>query len=442
MEDMKNIPTVAASYACLKEFLGQARAGFVLNRISLGDMPSWGFRDGALSHASGGFFSIVGLETPGPEPEQAVFLYQPQSAITGVLTTIMAGERHFLLQVRAEPGTPDAAQYGPTIQCTPANYLRAHGGKPTPYIEHFTTYRPGIRILHDSMQLDFGERYLYKYKRLLIAECGPEVPVHPSFLWVPASLAQRLTGEDTLCNTDLRSLLAVAAWDNGGPGDLRPESRAVRDSLAAPVRPAALALVMAALDGSLRICRFKDLRELEHWEVTESGIRERGDAQGFDVEYYYVEAPGREVASWTQPLINSRTSGQAVLFCRLDHGQFQVLVRSGAERGLSTGKALLPSRLVYPGGQAWDAAELPGAALCGILVSDEGGRFFRDTSTYELRLLAPGEAVAEADGVWLSVSELKRLLQHSNLCSIQLRGLASLLLGPLPALADMAPTPG
>ena len=72
-------------------------------------------------------------------------------------------------------------------------YLRAHGGKSSPYIELFTTYQPRTKVLHDSMQLDYGERYLFKNKRLIIAECSPGLAVEAG---VPLRQAiQDLVGE-------------------------------------------------------------------------------------------------------------------------------------------------------------------------------------------------------------------------------------------------------
>ena len=61
--------------------------------------------------------------------------------------------------------------------------------------------------------------------------------------------------------------------------------------------------------------------------------------------------------------------------------------------------------------------------------SDEGGRFFRDASRYGLVRVDDGVAPSDDDGLWLRISELKHFLSMSNICTIQLRGLASLLLG-------------
>jgi len=182
---------------------------------------------------------------------------------------------------------------------------------------------------------------------------------------------------------------------------------------------------LAALHGQIAAYHFCDLEQMDNWSISDGGIRELDQRQGFDIGYFYVEARGREVAAWSQPLVNSRTDGHASLACRLEGDCLEVLVRIDSEPGLQTGKALLPSYLRYPGATSDQRPPL-GKAIMQTTESDEGGRFYCDASRYEI-VMASGDD--EAEGVWLRVSELKWLLANSNLCSIQLRGLASMLLG-------------
>lgn len=427
---MMNAMPIANSLQLMQDFLDESRLGFVIEPIGLERMPSWKIADGALSHTSRGFFNVVGVVFDGDRgtaPQEALYLYQPQSAINGLLTCRIDGQRHFLLQARAEPGNLGQAQYGPTLQSTPANYLRAHGGKATPYIDLFTTYTPGITILHDSMQLDLGRRYLFKSKRVIVAECAADLPLEEGFIWVPAAVINQAVALPTFLNTDLRALFGVLDWDAPAAGELGPLTAEVAASLAAPPRPEVLARVAEALHGRLARYRFRDIARLDGWEITDRGIRERIANQGFEVGYFHVEARRREVASWQQPLIDSRSRGQATLLCRIADGRLEVLVEAAAEPGLQTGKALLPSHLRYPGAPP-EVAAPPGKVVLQTIESDEGGRFHCDASTYEIVLAPSGE---RSDGIWLRISELKRLLASSNLCTIQLRCLASFLLGEL-----------
>ncbi|HSV46494.1 MAG TPA: NDP-hexose 2,3-dehydratase family protein [Ramlibacter sp.] len=412
------------------EFLDESKAGFIVEPVTLARMPSWTLADGALSHVSGGFFSVIGAEfdPSSDRSRQALFLYQPQSAINGLLTCVREGRRHFLLQARAEPGNLGGAQYGPTLQSTPANYLRMHGGKASPYLEFFTRLRPDLRVLHDSVQLDLGGRYLFKSKRVIVVECPADVPVEDGFIWVAPDVITESVACSTFLNTDLRALLAVWAWEfEGGEGELSPACRHVAASMRLPPRAPVLGRVMESLGAGIAAYRLVDLARLQDWRITDRGIVGQAAQCGIDVGYFHVEARRREVSSWQQPLIVSRTSGHARLVCRLMDGVLEVLVTVEAEAGLQTGKAVLPSQLRYPGAAPADS-EPCGRVLLQTTESDEGGRFYRNASTCELVLAEPGY---ESAGVWLRVSELKWLLARSNVCAIQLRCLASFLLGEL-----------
>lgn len=421
---------VAASVASLVDRLQESRAGFRVTPTRLSCMPHWHFKEGALSHVSGGFFSIAGVQfaAAAQTPVSAgVFLFQPQSAINGLLTCVVDGQQFFLLQARAEPGNVGQAQWGPTVQSTPANYLRLHGGKTTPYFEWFSTFLPDVQVLHDSVQLDLGGRYLFKSKRVIVAQCPADVPVQEGFAWVPAQVVNAAVARSTFLNTDLRALFGLCAW-GAAPGHLAPVAPLVAASSSMPLRAQALAGVLQALQGGAAPAyRFQSIADMPGWRMADEGIFEAQGNQGFDVGYFQVEALRREVARWQQPLIVSRSEGCARLLCRVLAGVFEVCVRVGAEPGLQTGKALLPSDLRYPGA-AGGAPLLEGKVLLHTRESDEGGRFFQDASRYEVVQVAPG---FEAEGCWLRLSELKWFLACSQFCSIQLRVLSSLLLGDL-----------
>ena len=415
----------------LEQFLDERRKDFVLERVSLPEAKGWRLDEGILKHETGGFFSVVGANF-GPADDR-VFLYQPQSAVAGLLAGFFEGETHLLLQARAEPGTQGSAQYAPTMQSTLANYLGMHGGKPAAYADQFIRHHPSLqRIVHESEQLDLGERYLCKTKRSTVLECAPDIALEDGFIWVGESLLCDAVTRPYFLNTDLRAMLGVLPWTSrpGSHNGIAPRSPLVRESLARPLAPARIGALASALSGHPAASSFKPLQELDNWDITAQGFVERERRQGFAIEFFYCEAKGREVRSWCQPLLNSRGSGYAALYCRSVDGALEVLVRTGRESGLKTGHALLPTVLLYPDNTG-PVTPAPGKVLVSTMESDEGGRFLSDTSRYEIVLVPPDFGCGEAHH-WISVAELKWFLAHSNLCSIQLRGLASMLLGELP----------
>ena len=114
--------------------------------------------------------------------------------------------------------------------------------------------------------------------------------------------------------------------------------------------------------------------------------------------------------------------------CRERHGYVEFLVRVISESGLATSAGVAPSYVRYPGALGTPPPDYSAASVWSATVeSDEGGRFYRDASRYEIVRLDGAET--PSDGVWLRLSELKLLLRMSNLCTIQLRGVVSHLLG-------------
>lgn len=415
----------------LKALQTDIRQGFSLRRVRLDDTGDWSIVNGALCHRSGGFFAVTGLrDIEGGS--RRVMLYQPQGAFNGLMTRRRGGgAREFLLQARAEPGNVGEIQYGPTVQSTPANYLRMHGGNATAYIDWFLGYRPELRLLGETTQLDLGERYYGKTKRVVLAEVDADIALERSFTWASRDAVLAAAGESYMLNTDLRSAIALSPWsDDPGSGELVPASSGVRRSVASPVREAALAAIAARLgDTARRRMAFVPLDSLPGWTVAADEIREDGGAQGFSVIYVEVTAAHRERAQWIQPLIHSHGTGDVVLACREVDGVAEVLVRVERETGLF-GCALLPSWLRYPGAEAEPPAWLRAAPPVWLETeeSDEGGRFYRDRSRYRLVRLPADFEPGPGEGHWLRVSELKRCLAQSNLCTIQLRVVASHLL--------------
>src|SRR5690606_41731347 len=100
----------------------------------------------ALSHSSKGFVHVCGLQHQETK-EQKLVLFQPQSALTGLAIHRKENKVYILLQARIEPGNTKVGQYRPTIQSTPANYVRLHGRTATAGVDWFTPYESGLRQL-------------------------------------------------------------------------------------------------------------------------------------------------------------------------------------------------------------------------------------------------------------------------------------------------------
>ena len=407
---------------------------FCVKKVTLRDKDPWLVKDGALIHKSGGYFGVVGARFGGNQPSESIFLFQPQSAITGLLGKVQDSVTSVLLQARVEPGLVHGAQFAPSVQSTLANYLRLHGGLPTAHIDYFMGFRPDAVPRSESTQLDFGERYLMKVKRSSVIEICGDLPALGNMIWMTAQEIREGTQQSHYLDMDLRSLIALAPWSPTETGFcLEPASAAIRQSLAEAIRPDVVGKVFALLNQNSLFRGFIPLTSLTNWTVSQNGLFEKKSVEGFSVEFFETHTSSREVTTWIQPLVNSRTPGRVALLVRQIRGLVEVLVRIIQERGLPNGAALGPSYVRYPGRPLrktdldWDRNHASFCILAHTNESDEGGRFFQDTSAYQI--LEVDDGYETDDGFWLRISELKLMLAHSQICSIQLRAISSLLLG-------------
>ena len=392
-------PATPSTVDEMRRLLVSGTAGFACVPIPMREASAWRLADGAISHASGGFFSVVAISVYEPQLRRPlVLLYQPQSAFNGLLMATIDGELHVLLQARVEPGNIGVAQYGPTVQSTPANYLRVHGGRATPYLDFFHRCVAGTTPVGDWTELDLGGRYAFKNKRLVCIEATDLPPLEPNFAWVPARLAKKAVLESAIMNTDLRSMLAVMPWSRWPVAEHPSElGVAAHASLRLPPRASVIGRALALVGQARPPVKMVPLPALENWDLNDYGLFEREPSeQGFDVQFFRIDAPTREVPQWTQPLLNSRSRGKVVLALTVSDGALRALVHVRSEPGLSTNAAVFPSHVVLPG-QAEPAAGSPVYArllasrlstVGRTLESDEGGRFFRDESDFELTLVA------------------------------------------------------
>src|SRR5687768_12476969 len=258
------------------------RTGFGVSQVHMKEAEDWELADGALQHRSRGFFSVVGVSPDETSKAGRLMLYQPQAAVTGLLTTVLDGERFFLIQARAEPGCIGEVQYGPSLQSTPANYMRLHGGTTSPYVSAFMAYDRDIKPIGDTTQSDLGERYLMKSKRLILAECRADISVKPGFVWASAAIIRQALACSTFLNIDLRSLLALMPWAaDERNGAISPGSNLVRKSLRQAIRSEVIGKIFMTLMPGPNLLRPVPIAALPNIAITEWGFYEKVRNQGF-----------------------------------------------------------------------------------------------------------------------------------------------------------------
>jgi oxidase EvaA len=182
-------------------------------KIPLNSVAEWGLNDGAIKHASGKFFSVIGVDVTASNREVASWC-QPliqaiDGGIIGLVTQLREGVLHFLIQARVEAGFIDLLELAPTVQCTPANYHGIEHSNLPQFLELFQIATPE-NIRFDSMLSDEGGRFYQSSQRHLVielkADANLELPGH--YHWMTLGQIQQCVQFGNLVNIELRSILA------------------------------------------------------------------------------------------------------------------------------------------------------------------------------------------------------------------------------------------
>ncbi len=437
-----------------------ARNAFSCEPVDFQDSREWSFVDGFLRHRTGGFFSLGGIRAQSRFRslhgcEQLIIL-QPETAINGFLVRPGEEGSEVLFQGRIEPGNIDALQLAPTVQSTEANYKRLHGGGATPMVEWFLDPKRAHTVF-DELQSEEGTRYFGKYNQNIVRAVprDTEVEIPGNFRWYGLDALRQFCCASNVLNTDSRSVLSCMSWALLS-GDAGPFTGHAAGSWGAALRRSYEAVEQgcerqtAELFGWLARLRVRcalrtqvlPIAQLRNWVIEPDRIRERERVQGFSARQFRVNALHREVSGWDQPLIDSDGVGHIVLACQERAGVLHFLLKASCEIGFLEGVQLSATVMAAPGART-DPGDDPieqevlGRSESGDGVrmiascrqSEEGGRFYRDENDYLVLLLDPAISLPASDFYrWLTLGQIRKMIEVPGTFSMELRGVLVLLL--------------
>ena len=401
---------------------------FHVQRIPFADLDGWSFAPdtGNLVHRSGRFFSVEGLHVthpdgPFPEWHQPV-INQPEVGVLGILVKEFDGVPHFLMQAKMEPGNPNLLQLSPTVQATRSNYTKVHRGTDVKYLEYFAD-APPERVIADVLQSEHGSWFLRKANRNMLVEAVGEVPLEENFCWLTLGQIGELLRHDNVVNMDARTVLACAPAQST-TGALHSEREL-------------LSWITGERARQDRRVRSMPLAGLPGWERGTWSVEHVPDERWFRVMAVSVEAENREVAQWTQPLIEPIGLGVTAFVTRSFGGVPHVLAHARVEGGLMDTLELAPTVQCTP--QSYrDAAPAQRPAFLDLVLdapkeriryeavhAEEGGRFHHAQSRY--LVVEADESQAPADPPpgyrWVTPAQLNSLVRHSRYVNVQARSL-------------------
>lgn len=414
----------------------------------LGDLDGWHATRDVISHATGRFFTVQGLQVnvaSGAVPQWTQpIINQPEIGILGLLLKEFDGVLHCLVQLKAEPGNVNGIQISPTVQATRSNYMRVHGGNPTPYLGYFRD-RARHRVILDVRQSEQGAWFLRKRNRNMIIEVTEPVEVVDGYQWLTIAQLNDLLAENDLVNMDTRSVLACIPFAGAVPADLAGGEAGFHEALVASWANGqtsrhsttdVLSWITERRTATDIELRQVSLAEMPEWHYGDTEISHRSE-RFFSVIGVRVNAQGREVGRWDQPMFAARGTGLvAFLMTRFD-GVPHVLVHARAEPGFTDVVELAPTVQCIPDTyRRMPRADWPPfleevlwadpeTIRFDTIQSEEGGRFYRTRSRHVI--VETDDTPHHPDFRWMTPQQLTELLRHSNYVNMQGRSMLACL---------------
>ena len=393
-----------------------------VEKIAVAESAEWRVEDGAIIHRSRGFFTVVGLQWTPAEGvvRRAPFIEQREIGTLGFLMRDRDGVRQVLVQAKFEPGNVGFVQLAPTCQATESNARRLHGGDRPPFIDCFPRSAPG-GLAYDVEQSEQGTRFLGKRNRNVLVFAGEAASSTDTHRWMDVESVLELMHCDHLVNTDARSVLACAPWRiliGRDPFSRYPSGfgAELRRSANAPSRP-------GVVDGVRTAIRAARARTTDPQTIR---IQDLGPEGSVHLRHIRVAARGREVPAWDQPILESTAEGRVILACGRVDGVLHFLFCPRAEPGLHDKVELTATVMIAPG-ETLEAPPMKGQVMAECRQSEEGGRFYRDTNLYQILDIGAADSRA-ATGYWLTLADVRELLDEAGWMTNEARSALSLLL--------------
>jgi len=432
-----------------------------ISQIPFYKMRLWRFdaSTGNLVHESGRFFSIEGIRVKTnwgkvSEWEQPI-INQPEVGFLGIITKMIDGILHFLMQAKIEPGNLNVVQLSPTLQATRSNYSLVHKGKRPLYLEYFNGEKP-VKILLDQLQSEQGARFLRKRNRNIIVEIAENetIEVYDNFCWLTLGQIKSFLQHDNLVNMDTRTVISGIPF-----GEYPPDVLDFYETLkfTSDQNFHENGLLISMLDSKRHLHNVDEiiswmtrqkanydleveripLNSVKNWIISGDEIYHQ-NRKYFSVIGVNVEIGNREVQSWDQPLIRAAQEGIIAFIVKKINGIYHFLVQAKLEAGNFDIIELAPTVQCLTGNYRKGQNEYDVMFLDEVLnarpeqiwysafQSEEGGRFFKEQNKNLIVEVDESFPVELPENfIWMTLNQLKVFIKYNNYLNIAARSLIS-----------------
>lgn len=182
-------------------------------RISLPDVKGWHRGGDRVSHERGLYFDVIGVRVTANGREVTGWdqpMIRPKgTGIIAFLVKNIDGVLHALVHARVEAGYFDVVELGPTVQCTPENYVGLPSAAAPRFLHEVMRSGEGRRVRYETMLSEEGGRFFNALNRYQIVETELDVALDdPDYRWMTVHQLTELAKHSHYLNIQARSLVA------------------------------------------------------------------------------------------------------------------------------------------------------------------------------------------------------------------------------------------
>jgi oxidase EvaA len=427
-----------------------------VSKVDFGSLKDWSFDEHKtiLAHKNQNFFSIEGISVStnsgAIQTWDQPIIVQKEIGFLGFIAKEIKGVLYFLIQAKVEPGNINLIQLSPTLQATRSNYTQAHKGKKPAYLDYFLRAKPD-QILIDQLQSEQGARFLQKRNRNIVIKVDEEIDVIDGFVWLTLGQIKELMKENNLVNMDTRTVISGLSfceiefcninlnYFEGGSDQTSSLSsiflKSAFSTAGSFLSTEEVLMFLTSLKSQFDLEVTKiPLCELRSWIIADNQIYHREDKY-FKVIGVDVEIGSREVASWSQPMVQPAQEGICAFVCKEINGILHFAVQAKLECGNLDVIEFAPTVQCLTG-----SYKKSGAGAVPFLdyvlnanqemiyfdtyQSEEGGRFYKEQNRN--MIVVGGEGLSTdlpSNYIWLTLNQLNIFLKFNNFLNIQARSL-------------------